>query len=331
MKADPGKIDRLNHGLYPSLAMLAGMQLNVFSPLAEGPMTAGALADRLGVDAGKLEPLLYALVIAELLEPLDGRRFANSPEADEYFVEGQAAYRGGAHELLSDLWAGVLQTAETIRTGQPQAIHDFSTMDDDALGAFFRGLHGGTVASAKNLLAHGPDLSGCRHLLDVGGGTGAVAITLCQAFPDLKATVLDLPRIARVVTPGFLSEVDMADRITVVEGDAVREPPPGRYDLVTMRALLQVLGPNECAALIANVAKAMAPNGRIVIVGRVLNDDRRTPVSTALFNLVFLNIYEAGLAHTEGEHRAWLEVAGFRDVQKQTLDPDTIIIAALPA
>ena len=123
----------------------------------------------------------------------------------------------------------------------------------------------------------------------------------------------------------------MADRITVVEGDAVREPPPGRYDLVTMRALLQVLGPDDCAALIANVAKTMTPNGRIIIVGRVLNDDRQTPASTALFNLVFLNVYEAGLAHTEGEHRAWLAVAGFRDVRKQTLDPDTIITATLPA
>ena len=52
--------------------------------------------------------------------------------------------------------------------------------------------------------------------------------------------------------------------------------------------------------------------------------------STAFFNLPFLNAYEAEMAPTEGEHRAWLAAAGFKDVRKQTLDPDTIITATLP-
>ncbi len=54
MNADLSKIDRLNHALYPSLAMLAGMQLDVFSPLADGPMTTADLSARLGVGAAKM-------------------------------------------------------------------------------------------------------------------------------------------------------------------------------------------------------------------------------------------------------------------------------------
>lgn len=60
MAADPAKIDRLNHALYPSLAMLAGMQLDVFPPLADGSMTTADLATKLGVGAAKLDPLLHA-------------------------------------------------------------------------------------------------------------------------------------------------------------------------------------------------------------------------------------------------------------------------------
>ncbi len=331
MNADPAKIERLNHALYPSLAMLAGLQLDVFSPLADGPMTAADLAARLGVGAAKLEPLLHALVIAELLDQRDGGRFANSPEADRFFVKGRAEYRGSAHELFSDFWAAALQTAETIRTGAPQAKHDFADMDDDALGAFFRGLHNGTLASARNLLASDLDLRGYRRLLDVGGGTGAVAIALCEELPELTATVLDLPRVANVVTRDFVSAAGLADRIAVVEGDAVRETTAGEYDLVTMRALLQVLGPADAAALVANVAKALAPGGRLVIIGRVLNDDRRSPAYTALFNLVFLNLYDAGLAHTEGEHRQWLAAAELTDVQKLQLGTDTVVTATRAA
>ena len=65
--------------------MLAGMQLDVFTPLKDGAMTAEQLADSLGVKAEKLSPLLYALVAAELLT-VEGERFANTAEADQFLV-----------------------------------------------------------------------------------------------------------------------------------------------------------------------------------------------------------------------------------------------------
>jgi 2-hydroxy-4-(methylsulfanyl)butanoate S-methyltransferase len=70
-------------GIYRSMAMLAGMQLDVFTPLHQGPMTASELAGALDVRADKLRPLLYALVEAELLT-VEGDCFANTPEADCY-------------------------------------------------------------------------------------------------------------------------------------------------------------------------------------------------------------------------------------------------------
>ena len=60
--------------------MLAGMQLDVFTPLNDSPLTAAQLADVLGVNTEKLSRLLYALVTAGLLT-VDGDRFANTPEA----------------------------------------------------------------------------------------------------------------------------------------------------------------------------------------------------------------------------------------------------------
>ncbi len=331
MNIDLEKIDRLNHALYPSLAMLAGMQLDVFSPLADGPMTTVDLAARLGVGAAKLDPLLHALVIAELLEPCDGSGFANSPEADRFLVKGRPEYRGSTHELLSNIWPAALQTAETIRTGAPQAKIDFTDMNDEVLGTFFRGLHSGALATARNLMASELDLSNCRRFLDVGGGTGGIAIGLCEALPELTATVLELPRIANVVTREFVSAAGLTDRIAVVEGDAVHETPAGEYDLVVMKALLQVIAPTEAQSVVANVAKALAPGGRLVIIGRVLNDDRLSPTPAALFNLVFLNLYDGGLAHTEGEHRRWLAATELTDVQILPWGTDTLIAATRAA
>jgi len=56
----PTTIQHLASAVYPSLAMLAGMQLDVFTPLNNGPLTAAQLADTLNVNAEKLSRLLYS-------------------------------------------------------------------------------------------------------------------------------------------------------------------------------------------------------------------------------------------------------------------------------
>ena len=60
----PEVITRLSESVYSPFAMLAGMQLDLFTPLEDGPLSAGEIADTLGVQVTKLRPLLYALVVA---------------------------------------------------------------------------------------------------------------------------------------------------------------------------------------------------------------------------------------------------------------------------
>jgi 2-hydroxy-4-(methylsulfanyl)butanoate S-methyltransferase len=92
----PTTMQQLASAVYPSFAMLAGMQLDVFTPLNDGPLTAAQLADVLGVNAEKLSRLLYALVTAELLT-VDGDRFANTHEAQQFLINGKPTYLGGRH------------------------------------------------------------------------------------------------------------------------------------------------------------------------------------------------------------------------------------------
>ena len=116
----PTTIQKLATAVYPSFAMLAGMQLDLFTPLKDGPMTAEDLADALGVKAEKLSPLLYALVAAELLT-VEEERFANTAEADQFLVRGKSTYMGGRHGIFSQRWHAVLKTADSIQTSEPRA------------------------------------------------------------------------------------------------------------------------------------------------------------------------------------------------------------------
>ena len=52
-----------------------------------------------------------------------------------------------------------------------------------------------------------------------------------------------------------------------------------------------------------------------MVIGFILDDTRLGPPVTVAYNLFFLNVYEHGEAYTAGEHREWLEAAGFEDIR----------------
>ena len=57
----PVTIEKLGSAVYPALAMVAGMQLDLFTPLGTGPMSAKQLAEAMGLEPAKLTQLLYVL------------------------------------------------------------------------------------------------------------------------------------------------------------------------------------------------------------------------------------------------------------------------------
>jgi hypothetical protein len=321
----PTIIQTLSTAVYPAFAMLAGMQLEVFTPLQDGPLTAAQLATALSVTAEKLSPLLYALVAADLLT-VDGERFANTAEADHFLVRGKPTYLGGRHENFSEMWATLLHTAESIRTGRPQCKRDFATMSPDAQLPFFRGLHPGTLAAGRDLASR-YDFSAYQTLADVGGGSGGMALALTDAYPQLRATVLDLPAVTPV-TQRFITEAGAADRVQVRAADVVHAPLPGQYDVAVMRAFLQVLSPDDALQALRHIGAAINPRGVIHIVGRVLDDSRLAPLGAVGFNLLALNSFDAGGAHTERAHREWLTAVGFTEILRVLLAEGISIMTA---
>jgi hypothetical protein len=313
MKELPPPSTILGHAyaIYRPLAMLAGMQLDVFTPLGSGSMTAAELSKTLGLRPDKLSPLLHALVHADLLA-LAEERFSNTPEADVYLVKGRPTYMGGAHELYSDMWSAALGVAQSISSSAPHARHDFGEMSESELGAFFRGLHGGAMATGRQL-ATAFEFDRFQSLLDVGGGSGGVAIAACQSCASLRATVLELPKVA-LIAKSVVEVAGLTQRVDVVATDILSAPPEGTHDVAVLRNLLQVLSPDQARLALRNVGAALRSGGELFIIGHVLDDARLSPASAVGMNLVFLSLYNDGQSYTETEHRSWLEAAGFNDI-----------------
>ena len=319
-------IPNLINSVYPSFALLAGMQLDLFTPLNDGPMSAEQLSNAIGVGPAKLKPLLYALVVAGVLN-MEGEDFVNTEEANHCLVQGKTSCMVETHKLLSGIWDATLKTAESIRQGVPQAKYDYYTMSKDELERFLRGEHPYALSYGRELVKR-LNLSSYQTLLDVGGGSGGLAIAVIEACPHIQATVVDLPTVTPV-TEIFIDEAGANDKIQVEAVDVTRQALTGSYDVAVLSALLQALSPEEARRTIKNVSQVVKPGGAIYIRGAgIIDNSRISPPDLVGFNLVFINVYDEGQAYTENEHKVWLEEAGFGEIKRMILSDESSIITA---
>ena len=321
----PETIEKLVNQVFPSLALLAGMQLDLFTHLKDGPLSTERLADALGVGSTKHEPLLYSLVAAGLLT-LERDLFSNTAEADHFLIQGRPEYIGHRHGTISTRYTNVLKTAESIRTGTAQAMIDFSAISRDRLESLSRNRHQGTLAAGRELVAR-YDFSSHRRLLDVGGGTGGLSLAVVEAYPHIEATVVELPLMVPI-TRQYVEEANAGERVRVVEADAVHGALSGSFDLAVLRWLIPTLPADQAGRVMKNVAQVIEPGGAIYVLGDVLDDSRLTPVEMLGMTLNYLNVYDGGQAYTEGEYHNWLAAAGFADIERVVLPNSESIIRA---
>jgi len=306
----PEKIERLAKAVYPSFAMLAGMELDVFTTLKDGPLTGLHIAATLGVDPIRLHPLLFALVAADLLT-VDGERFHNTPESAHFLVRGRPDYIGMRHLAYRRRWQTVLGSAESIRTGASEAPRVYAEMSAEQRDRYYQGLHTEALEAGRALAAR-QEFARYRRVVDVGGGSGGVAVALAQAWPDLSLTILDLPATTPIAQRN-VEKGGLEDKITVLGADILRDSLGGPYDAAVLRGVVVVLSSEDARRLLRRVNDALAPGGAIYIVGWILDDSRVTPPELATYNLQFATALDHGGVYTEGEIQRWLTEAGFSE------------------
>jgi len=194
---------------------------------------------------------------------------------------------------------------------------EYAAMSPDQLKPWYRGIHAEAVAAARTLMAR-HDFSSVRHLVDVGGGSGGLALTLVGSCPQLQATVVDLATVTPI-TQRYIDEAGLTERVHIMTADAVQGPLSGAFDVAVLFRLLQVLSPDQARRVLRNVGQIIEPGGVMYIVGQMLDNSRLSPPETVAGNLFFLNVFDEGQAYTEHEHRDWLTDAGFEDCERHIL------------
>jgi len=304
-----------------SAALMAAVELGVFTAIAKGAGTFDEIAKAVGILPTNAERLVVLLCAAGLVEK-DGARLRNAADVQRFLVEGEPGYMGPWITFTKPQWNEWGRLAEHLRVPELKrmgSIGDFTV--DDA-----RRYHKATYSigmGAGRRFVRQVDLAGRKRIMDIGGGSGAYCIQAAKQHPQIRGVVLDLPPVV-VVTREFLAENGVADRITAEPCNFVTDPFPTDCDVAIMASNLPMYSREVIASVVRKAHDALLPGGQFHLIGETTNNERTGPWGPAYWGLGQAISESEGVAHSEADVIGYFDAAGFADVTVEEFIPGSL-------
>lgn len=322
----PNELLELAIGFERSQVLFSFVELEIPKTLNEKNLSANELAEHFKIDPIAMERFLNACVILGLLEKED-EFYKNARLAEYFLVKGNEFYLGGQIKRYQNrsypLWANLTEKLKSWKQGMEST----KTPDEEDQGA-------DSMAEQHNLaLLHGYalakafDFSKYSRVLDLGGGTGAMSIGLCESYKNLEATVFDLPENVEKADE-FISKSDLQNRIETVGGDITKDDLPDDFDIALLANLVSVFDVETNKKLLSDIYKKLPKNGACIISGWILDENRLNPEVSVLFCLEDICWQSPDVEKNFSVYKSWLETAGFKNIEYKTyLEPTRLICA----
>ncbi len=279
----------------------------------------------------KLHPIaadrfLNACVALNLLERVGGE-FRNTALSERFLMKGKPTYLGDQcchyDKDSYPLWTTL---ASNLRSWHPgSAVHDIPDSTDEG-NESMKAQHNLSLMVGR-ALGQAFDFSRHRTLLDLGGGTAAMSIGICQVNPLIGSIVVDLPGITEIAQT-FVDSANLGSRISVLPGNFKEDVLPEGFDIALLANLLSVASEETNRRLFRSIYHLLPPGGVCIISGWILDDSRTSPLIPVLFCLEDIGWQAPDVERTESTYKRWLEEAGFTTVERSLYCPPTSMLVA---
>ena len=238
-RIDTTRLQGIARAYTHSAVLFTAIDVELFTHVARGADTEAALVEATGLRRIDVERLVSCALSMDLLHwSADGHHLENAPDAAKYLVKDDPRYAGPWMTFTRPDVGDWFRMTELMheRGGTRLGMYDDLTVE----GA--RKYHRATASigfGAGRRFVKTVDISDRRHLLDLGGGSGAYSITAVQAHDQLRATVLDLPVVIDA-TRDYIDDAGVADRVDTVGADFTVGEFPGPVDVIVMASNLPI-------------------------------------------------------------------------------------------
>jgi hypothetical protein len=295
------------------MAVRVAATLRIADHITRGRRTAPELAEAVGADADALGRVLRHLVTAGVLRGDESDRYVLTARGEALRDDHPAGIRAvlDLESAIGRADLSFVQLLHTVRTGEPAFPVQFgrSFWDDLAAdpgrSASFDAQMAAAVAAWAPAIVAAYGWGSLGHVVDVGGGNGALLAALLREHPDLRGTVLDLPGAAAAARK-VLTAAGLVDRSDAVAGSFFDPLPPGAGGYL-LCAVLHDWDEAAARTILRRCAEAAGTDGRVFVVEKFVTDsDHRTEMDLRV--LAYFGGRERGIA----ELTALAAAAGLR-------------------
>jgi 3-hydroxy-5-methyl-1-naphthoate 3-O-methyltransferase len=191
------------------------------------------------------------------------------------------------------LYSGWDRLPEALRTNKPTTWDPekqkslFEGADPGMMATFWQAMHSLSTFTAR-ALGEAVDFRRFQKLLDVGGGSGAYDIELCSRYPNLSATVYDLPFVTEIAARN-ISEAGLNSRVATHPGDFFRDPKfPAGHDAILLSMIMHDWSEADDRTILQKCFEALPSGGAVVISELLVNNEKTGPPAAVLMSLNML-------------------------------------------
>ncbi|HEX4346267.1 MAG TPA: methyltransferase [Vicinamibacterales bacterium] len=314
-------------GMMVTKSISAIAELAVPDALAGGPLYYTDLAQAVGAEQRSLHRVMRMLSgVGIFAEPKPGT-YSLTAASQLLRSDAPASLRDMAVMITArSHWEPWGRLADVLRSGASGSQHAFGTdvftwfqaPGNEGEWQIFNAAMTGFSKGTAHAVAATVDFSRFKTLVDIGGGHGYLLNTILANAPRAKGIVYDLP--------GVVAGAPANGRIEFVGGDFFDRVPRGA-DAYVMKHIVHDWSDAQSVTLLSNVARAMAPKGRVFIVEMVMP---ATPDAhpAKFMDVNMLAMTEGGCERTEKEYAVLLKKAGLKLVSVHATQSPVSVIEA---
>jgi hypothetical protein len=320
-EATPTQILQVGFGFWASKVLLTAVEFDLFSVLAERPLSGQELGERIGLHPRGIWDFFDSLVALGFLDREgNGTQalYRNTESSGLYLDKNSPSYVGGILAMLNErLYRYWDDLGEALKTGQPQneikhsqkPIFEELYSDLPKLEQFLGAMSGLSLTNFKTL-AERFDFSSYSTLCDVGGASGQLSILVAGRHAHMRCISFDLPAVEPIAKK-TIAAAGLADRVTTAAGDFFEDPLP-KADVITMGMILHDWNLEKKRHLVRAAYDALPDGGAFVAIENLIDDERRENIFGLLMSLNMLIEFGDAFDFTGADFRGWCEEAGFK-------------------